>query len=321
MKHHNGIPKLLENGIRETSIPQHPVDYRGKVRDIYLLPDDRMAIVATDRISAFDHVFTEPIPFKGQLLNRLAWYGFRKTASVSTHHVLDVPHPNVTIARRCTPLPLEIVVRGYLAGHAWRMYKEGAREICGIKLPDGLRQNEAFHEPLITPSTKAHEGHDQDISEAEIMARGMVTKERWKQILKTAGKLFKKGTEVALEKGLLLVDTKYEFGLYRDELVLIDEVHTPDSSRYFYADEYEERLQKGAPQKQLSKEFLREWLIDNGFYGQSDQKLPKLPDELRVSIYRRYRELYEKLTGETFEPVSVTGFNDYLAELLSGFKK
>ena len=316
MKDSTDTSALLGQCIRETTVSGRPPDYQGKVRDIYLLPGDRMAIIATDRISAFDHIFAEPIPYKGQLLNQLAWYGFRQIASVCRHHVLDVPHPNITIARKCKPLPVEVVVRGYLSGHAWRVYQDGGRELCGQKLPDGLRQNEAFEQPIITPSTKAHQGHDEDISEEKIINRGLVTAERWEEIRETALNLFRKGTETARKKGLLLVDTKYEFGLWQGELVLIDEVHTADSSRYFYADTYQRLLEENAPQKQLSKEFLREWLIDNGYHGTLDQKLPVLPDELRISIYRRYRELYERLTGETFEPVSTTGFNRYLEELL-----
>lgn len=308
--------QLLNNCIQESSVPGRPADYKGKVRDIYYLPDDKMAIVATDRISAFDHIFAEPIPFKGQLLNRLAWHGFKQVSSICRHHVLDVPHPNVTIARKCSPLPVEVVIRGFLSGHAWRVYKEGGRELSGVKLPDGLREHEAFEQPILTPTTKAHEGHDLDIPEDEIIRQNLVSRELWTRIRETAFALFQKGSQIAREKGLLLVDTKYEFGLYQDELVLIDEVHTTDSSRYFYADGYQERLERGESQKQLSKEFLREWLIDNGYHNSLDRELPALPDELRISIYRRYRELYEKLTGEEFEPVPTAGFNRYLAELL-----
>ncbi len=310
---------LLKNCIRQTSIPDRPADYRGKVRDIYQLPGDRLAIVATDRISAFDHIFNEPIPFKGQLLNQLAWYGFRKVASLCNHHVLEVPHPNVIIARKCTPLPVEVVVRGYLSGHAWRTYKDGKRLLCGVSLPDGLVQHQAFATPIITPSTKAHEGHDEDISEKEIIERGLVAPGLWEEVKKTALQLYKMGAQIARSKGLLLADTKYEFGLYEKQLVLIDEVHTTDSSRYFYADGYEERLKNDTPQRQLSKEFLREWLIENGFRGQLDQQLPVLPDDLRISIYERYRELYEKLIGESFEPVPTEGFDNDLAALLDQY--
>jgi phosphoribosylaminoimidazole-succinocarboxamide synthase len=308
--------QLLEHCITETSVPGRPADYRGKVRDIYFLDDDRMAIVATDRISAFDHIFNEPIPFKGQLLNQLAWYGFRIVDDLCTHHVIDVPHPNVTIARRCRALPVEVVVRGYLAGHAWRVYREGGRVLCGAEMPDGLRQNEAFPQPLLTPTTKAKEGHDEDISEVDILSKGLVAEPLWDQIRQVALNLYRRGHETARRKGLILVDTKYEFGISGDELVLIDEVHTADSSRYFYADGYGERLVRGEPQKQLSKEFLREWLIESGHHATLDQKLPVLPDDVRIAIYERYRELYEKLTGERFRPVTTRAFNQELESLL-----
>lgn len=311
--------QLLEHCIRESGIPGRPPDYRGKVRDIYFLDEERMAIVVTDRISAFDHIFNEPVPFKGQLLNLLAWNGFRQIEDLCSHHVLEVPHPNVTVTRRCRPLPVEVVVRGYLTGHAWRVYKEGARELCGKPLADGMRQHEAFHEPILTPTTKAHEGHDQDISEKEILQEHLIPYDLWKQIRLLAIRLYRRGWEKAHQNGLILVDTKYEFGMSDDELVLIDEVHTPDSSRFFYADEYRERLEKGEPQKQLSKEFLREWLIDSGFHATLDQQLPVLPDDLRISIYRRYRELYEKLTGEMFRPVPTADFNKQLEEILARF--
>ena len=318
MKPHADSSQLLDHCIYQTDVPGRPADYRGKVRDIYFMDQKRMAIVATDRISAFDHIFNEPIPFKGQLLNQLAWYGFRQVEDICTHHVLDVPHPNVTVARKCQPLPVEVVVRGYLTGHAWRVYRDGGHLLCGQPLPEGMQQHEAFPEPIITPSTKAHEGHDEDITEKEIIGRGLVPEQRWKEISDTALKLFRRGSDVAREKGLILVDTKYEFGLFDDELVLIDEVHTADSSRYFYADGYEERLEKGEPQKQLSKEFLREWLIESGHYATLDQKLPVLPDELRISVYNRYRELYEKLTGEIFTPAPTKDFNRWLGEFLEG---
>lgn len=296
-------------------------DYRGKVRDIYYLDEDRMAIIATDRISAFDRIFNEPIPFKGQLLNQLAWYGFRNVEDLCTHHVIDIPHPNITVARKCRPLPVEVVVRGYLTGHAWRVYKQGGRELCGQQMPDGLRQHEAFPEPILTPTTKAKEGHDQDISETAILSNGLVSEDLWTEIRQTALKLYQRGWKVAQKKGLILVDTKYEFGLFRDKLLLIDEVHTADSSRYFYADGYEERLERGEPQRQLSKEFLREWLIENGHHATIDQKLPVLPDQVRISIYKRYRELYETLTGEKFRPTPTANFNDDLAILLDKLAK
>jgi len=312
--------QILDHCIRRSDISGRPVDYSGKVRDIYYLPDDQMAIVATDRISAFDHIFSEPIPFKGQLLNQLAWHGFQQISSICPHHLLEVPHPNVTIARKCQPLPVEVVVRGYLTGHAWRVYKDGGRELCGEKLPEGLLEHEAFAQPLVTPTTKAHEGHDEDISAEEIIKKGLVSQKMWNEIHRISLSLFEKGTEAAMDKGLILVDTKYEFGVYENELVLIDEVHTPDSSRFFYADEYYTRLKNGQPQKQLSKEFLREWLIEHGHHADMDRQLPVLPDDLRISIYHRYRELYEKLTGQSFQPVDTTHFNSDLAAILERFE-
>lgn len=312
---------LLDQCITETAITNRSPDYRGKVRDIFILSDNRMAIVVTDRISAFDHIFLEAIPFKGQLLNLIAWHNFRNIQSVCPHHVLDVPHPNVTIARKCSPLPVEVVVRGYLAGHAWRVYEQGERMLCGKKLPDGLRRNEALPEPIITPTTKAARGHDEDITEEEIISKGIVHPDLWEKTRNTSLALFDQGTRDAAERGLILVDTKYEFGTYNDELVLIDEVHTPDSSRYFYSDEYQKRLSEDAPQKQLSKEFLREWLIENGYQKQLDSRLPTLPDDLRISIYHRYRELYEKLSGTRFEPTPTTGFNALLEDLLSWYER
>jgi len=312
---------LLDHCINETDASGRLPDYRGKVRDIYNLPDNQMAIVVTDRISAFDHIFPEAIPFKGQLLNLIAWHNFKAIQPVCPHHVLDVPHPNVTIARRCDPLPVEVVVRGYLAGHAWRVYDQGGRTLCGKKLPEGLRRNEALPEPLITPTTKATRGHDEDISEDEIISGGLVHPDRWEEIRRVSLSLFDQGSEMAAQKGLILVDTKYEFGISNNELVLIDEVHTPDSSRYFYADEYEKRLAEDAPQKQLSKEFLREWLIENRHHENLDNQLPRLPDDLRISIYERYRELYEKLTGTSFEPTPTPGFNAFLADLLAWYDR
>lgn len=308
--------QLLQYGITKTYVPGRPADYRGKVRDIYHLDDQRMAIVVTDRISAFDHVFNEPIPCKGQLLNGLAWHGFRNVDDLCTHHVIDVPHPNIMIARRCRALPVEVVVRGYLAGHAWRVYSSGGRTLCGAAMPDGLHRNEAFAEPLLTPTTKAPKGHDEDISEAEILSKGIVGEQIWDQVRHTALNLYRRGQEIAGRKGLILVDSKYEFGLSDTELVVIDEVHTADSSRYFHADEYDERFSRGEPQKQLSKEFLREWLIENNHDTGLDRKRPMLPAEVRIAIYERYRELYEKLTGDPFHPVSTRDFNRDLEELL-----
>lgn len=297
------IRRQLAHCITETHFDDLGERYRGKVRDTYRTPDGRLVLVTTDRISAFDHVLPQPIPFKGQVLNRLAAHFFRKTHDIVPNHVLSVPYPNVTLALACEPIPVEFVVRGYLAGHAWRTYRDGGRELCGIALPEGLRQNARLPEPILTPATKADEGHDEDISREGIIERGILDAATFDKIAAFALRLFERGTELAAERGLILVDTKYEFGLDRDgDVVLIDEVHTPDSSRYFYAEGYEERLERDEPQRQLSKEFVREWLMDQGFQGKEGQRLPDLPDDFRVLVAQRYIELYETVTGEAFEP-------------------
>ncbi len=292
----------LGRTLRQTHLKALGPPYRGKVRDVYTI-DGLLVLITTDRISAFDHVLRQTIPFKGQVLNQLAAYFFRHTADVVPNHVVAVPDPNVTVARRCRPIPVEFVVRGYLAGHAWRLYQSGLRQLCGKRLPEGLVQNERLPQPILTPTTKAAEGHDEDISREEILARGWLDAETFDQLEQLALKLFQRGTEMAARRGLILVDTKYEFGVDEEgTLRLIDEVHTPDSSRYFYAEEYEERLRKGLPQRQLSKEFVREWLMAQGFMGKPGQVLPDLPDEVRLEIAQRYILLYEELTGETFVP-------------------
>jgi phosphoribosylaminoimidazole-succinocarboxamide synthase len=261
-------------------------------------------LVTTDRISAFDHVLRQTIPFKGQVLNQVAAYFFKATADLVPNHVLEVPDPNVTIAVPCEPIPLEFVVRGYLAGHAWRVYRDGARTLCGKELPNGLQASSRLPQSILTPATKAEEGHDEDTTRAEAIERGLIDAKTFDQLEEWALQLFERGSEMARDKGLLLVDTKYEFGRREDtgELVLIDEVHTPDSSRYYYADGYEERLQRGEAQKQLSKEFVREWLMDHDFQGKAGQELPNLPDEFRVTVAERYIELYETITGTPFNP-------------------
>lgn len=293
--------------------------YHGKVRDVYTLGNDTLGIVVSDRISAFDHIMKQAIPFKGQILNQLSAFGFTKVEDIMPTHVVDIPHPNVMIAKKCDPVPVEVVVRGYLTGHAWREYKSGKRELCGVPLPAGLREHEKFPEPILTPATKATEGHDEDISEQEILDRGIVNPELWKEIHDKAFKLFERGTEIAANQGLILVDTKYEMGLYNGELTLIDEVHTSDSSRYFYQEGYKQRLESGQPQKQLSKEFLREWLMDKGFQGKEGQTLPDLPDTFRWSIYQRYAELYETLTGEKFNPVIVGNIDEELDKIFKNY--
>ena len=296
------LPDRLPPALASTDLDVGP-RYTGKVRDTYVLDDDRLALVTTDRISAFDHVLRQPIPLKGQVLNGVAAFFFDRTRDVVPNHVLSVPDPNVTVAVRCDPLPIEFVVRGYLAGHAWRVYRDGGRELCGETLPDGLRETERLPAPLLTPATKAAEGHDEDISRTEILRRGLVDEDTLDAATAYAHALFERGTEIAAERGLLLVDTKYEFGRAPDgRLLVIDEVHTPDSSRYYYADGYEQRLADGQPQRQLSKEFVREWLMANGFQGLDGQVLPDLTPEFVRSVAERYVELYETVTGQTFEP-------------------
>lgn len=317
MKSEIDYQTIFENCISETHIPSMPEPYRGKVRDVYTLGDNKLGIVVTDRISAFDHIMKQAIPFKGQILNQLAAFSFGKVRDILPVHVLDIPHPNVTIAKKCVPVPVEVVVRGYLTGHAWRVYKSGKRSLCGVTLPDGMKEHQKFPDPILTPATKASEGHDEDISETEILNRNLVSKNNWSEIRNKAFQLFRRGSEVAKNRGLILVDTKYEFGFFNGELTLIDEVHTADSSRYFYADEYEKRLSEDKEQKQLSKEFLREWLMDNGFQGLEGQKLPDLPDDFRIDVFQRYKELFEKLTGEKFQPVTTRNFNSQLKKIFA----
>jgi phosphoribosylaminoimidazole-succinocarboxamide synthase len=277
--------------------------YRGKVRDVYYF-GDTMAMVATDRISAFDVVLPKAIPDKGRVLNQIAAYNLQATKSVVPNWVLQTPDPNVTIGFKCEPFAVEMVVRGYLAGHAAREYKAGNRKICGVALPEGLKENDKLPTPIITPTTKAKVGHDEDISREEILARGIVSEQDYKQLENYTLKLFQKGTEMAAARGLILVDTKYEFGKHNGTIYLIDEVHTPDSSRYFYKEGYETRQQKGEAQKQLSKEFVRQWLIENGFQGKDGQKVPEMTEAIVRSISERYQELYKQMTGEALTPVN-----------------
>jgi phosphoribosylaminoimidazole-succinocarboxamide synthase len=280
--------------------------YQGKVRDIYYFPG-KLAVVATDRISAFDVVLPRAIPFKGQVLNQIAAYFLKATASLVPNWLTSTPHPNVSIGRLCKPFPVEMVIRGYLAGHAWREYSAGKRILCGVALPEGLKENDKLPEPIITPTTKAHEGHDEDISREEILKQGLVDELDYMVLEKYTRDLFREGSRMAAEKGLILVDTKYEFGAGDDKKVyLIDEVHTPDSSRYFYKDGYEERQANGEPQKQLSKEFVRQWLIAKGFQGKYGQNIPEMTDEIVAMISDRYIELYEKVTGLPFNKSKAT---------------
>lgn len=276
--------------------------YRGKVRDVYYF-GNMMVMVATDRISAFDVILPQAIPDKGRVLNQIAAMNLLATKELVPNWVLSTPDPNVTIGFTCQPFPVEMVVRGYLAGHAWREYKSGKRSVCGVSLPDGLNENDKLPHPVITPTTKAHVGHDEDISREEILKRGLVSEQDYTLLENYTLTLFQKGTELAAKRKLILVDTKYEFGKNNDAIYLIDEVHTPDSSRYFYAEGYEDRQRKGEAQKQLSKEFVRQWLIENGFQGKDGQRIPQMTDEIVASISDRYKELYAQVTGETLATV------------------
>ncbi len=276
--------------------------YHGKVRDVYSIGNDILVMVATDRISAFDVILPKGIPSKGQVLNQIAASFLDATADIVPNWKLATPDPMVTVGKKCEGFAVEMIIRGYLTGSAWRAYKDGCREICGVKLPDGMRENERFPEPIITPTTKAAEGHDEDISREEIIAKGIVSKEDYEQVEKYTRALFARGTEIAASKGLILVDTKYEFGKADGKVILMDEIHTPDSSRYFYADGYQEKFEKGEPQKQLSKEFVRQWLIENGFMGKEGQQVPEMTDEYCETVSQRYIELYEDITGKKFVP-------------------
>lgn len=280
--------------------PAQTAVYHGKVRDVYTINDSTLVMVATDRISAFDVVLPEGIPYKGQVLNQIAAFFLDATRDIVPNWKLATPDPMVTVGQRAEAFPVEMIIRGYLAGSAWREYAAGKREICGVKLPDGMVENQAFPEPIITPTTKAAEGHDENISAEEIIARGLVSEENYKTMAEYTMALYRRGVNMAARKGLLLVDTKYEFGLLDGKVILIDEIHTPDSSRYWYADGYQERLAAGEPQRQLSKEFVRQWLISNGFMGKDGQKVPEMTPEVVNSISERYIELYEHLTGNTF---------------------
>ena len=285
----------------EFNFPGQQSVYHGKVRDVYNSNGEKLVMVATDRISAFDVVLPKGIPFKGQMLNQIAAKFLDATTDICPNWKMATPDPMVTVGVMCEGFPVEMIVRGYLCGSAWRAYKSGVREICGVKLPEGMKENQKFPEPIITPTTKAEIGeHDADISKEEILAKGLATPEEYAVLEKYTMALFKRGTEIAAERGLILVDTKYEFGKHNGTIYLMDEIHTPDSSRYFYSEGYEERFSKGEPQKQLSKEFVREWLMDNGFQGKEGQHVPEMTDEIVTSISERYIELYEHITGEKF---------------------
>lgn len=287
--------------------------YHGKVRDVYSIGDDTLVMIATDRISAFDVILPKGIPYKGQVLNEIATYFLDSTADIVPNWKLATPDPMVTVGLRCEGFRVEMIIRGYLTGSAWREYQAGCRELCGVKLPDGMRENERFPEPIITPTTKADAGHDENISREEIIAQGIVSAEDYAIMEDYTRRLFERGSKMAAEKGLILVDTKYEFGKHDGKVYLIDEIHTPDSSRYFYADGYQERFEKGEPQRQLSKEFVRQWLIDRGFMGREGQQMPEMTDEFIQSVSDRYIELYEHVTGQPFVKADESNLTDRIA--------
>ena len=275
--------------------------YHGKVRDVYFIDNKYLVMVASDRISAFDVILPEGIPYKGQVLNQIAALFLDETKDIVPNWKIATPDPMVTVGKLCKPFPVEMIIRGYLTGSSWRTYKSGKREICGVAIPDGMKEHQRFEKPIITPTTKADEGHDEDISREEIIRQGLISEEDYKQIEEITYKLFQRGSEIAAKHGLILVDTKYEFGKIGDQIYLMDEIHTPDSSRYFYAEGYEERLANGDKQKQLSKEFVREWLMANGFQGQDGQQVPEMTEDIVSGITERYIELYENIIGEKFE--------------------
>ncbi len=293
---------FLLSDMAQFSLPNQTGFYKGKVRDVYFIGTEWLVMVASNRISAFDVILPRPIPFKGQVLNQIAAYMLRATSDICPNWLTDVPAPNVSIGKKCDPFKIEMVVRGNLTGHAWRTYNAGERRLCGANMPEGMKENDYFPTPIITPSTKAAEGHDEDISPEEIINTGLATAGEWEKLSAYALRLFERGKEIAAKQGLILVDTKYEFGKLHGEIVLMDEIHTPDSSRYFYADGFEERQEKGERQKQLSKEFVREWLIANNFMGKEGQTVPDMSDEWVETISKRYIELYEKVIGTSFTP-------------------
>ncbi|SFN82919.1 phosphoribosylaminoimidazole-succinocarboxamide synthase [Algoriphagus ornithinivorans] len=310
----------MSQAIKETNFqfPGQQGFYKGKVRDVYIF-EKELVVVASDRISAFDVVLPKPIPFKGQVLNQIAAKFLAATADIVPNWVAATPDPNVTIGKRCEPFKVEMVIRGYLSGHAAREYKAGKRMICGVPMPEGMKENDRFPTPIITPTTKALEGHDEDISKEDILAKGIVSAEDYAVLEKYTRALFQRGQEMAAEKGLILVDTKYEFGKYGDQIFLIDEIHTPDSSRYFYAEGYEENQEKNLPQKQLSKEFVRQWLIANGFQGKEGQQVPEMTDEIVDSISDRYIELFEKITGEKFQKAETNQLENRIEKAINAY--
>jgi phosphoribosylaminoimidazole-succinocarboxamide synthase len=302
------------------SFPGQTGFYSGKVRDVYSIGEQYLVMVASDRISAFDVILPRPIPFKGQVLNQVAAWMLEKTRDICPNWLLETPVPNASIGRRCEPFRIEMVVRGHLTGHAWRTYASGKRSLCGVALSEGMKENDAFPKPLITPSTKATEGHDEDISREEILQKGLATEKEWETLAEYALRLFKRGQEIADRQGLILVDTKYEFGKLDGKIFLMDEIHTPDSSRYFYKEGFEERQASGERQKQLSKEFVREWLIANNFMGKEGQTVPEMSDDWVQTISRRYIELFEKVTGQAFKPETLSHDETY-ERIMNSLKK
>jgi phosphoribosylaminoimidazole-succinocarboxamide synthase len=297
--------------MQEFQFPQQTNFYKGKVRDVYTIQNAYLAMIASNRISAFDVILPKEIPFKGQVLNQIAAFMLNATKDICPNWLIDVPAPNVSIGKLCVPFKIEMVVRGNLTGHAWRTYSSGKRILCGVTMPEGMKENDFFTAPVITPSTKAAEGHDEDISKDEIISKGLATLDEWKMLEQYTLQLFERGKALAAKQGLILVDTKYEFGKIGDTIYLMDEIHTPDSSRYFYADGFEERQAKGERQKQLSKEFVREWLIENNFMGKENQTVPFMNDEWVATISKRYIELYEKVIGEKFIPETLSDEETY----------
>jgi len=313
----------MEKAIVKTdfNFPGQQKVYKGKVRDVYTLNNDVLVMVASDRISAFDHILPKGIPHKGQVLNQVATLFLEATRDIVPNWLIGTPDPSVAVGVACEPIRVEMVIRGYLAGHAAREYKAGKRELCGVQLPEGMKENDKFPEPIITPASKADEGHDEDISREDIIAKNIVPEHIYEQLEKYTRALFQRGTEIAAKQGLILVDTKYEFGIRNGEVILIDEIHTPDSSRYFYADGYEERQAKGEPQKQLSKEFVREWLMANNFQGLDGQTMPEMPDSFVETITERYIELYERITGKTFVKAATDNIEERIYNNVTAFLK
>jgi phosphoribosylaminoimidazole-succinocarboxamide synthase len=315
----SGEATLMRSDLR---LPEVEHVYRGKVRDVYRLADGRLIMVASDRISAFDVVLPRGIPHKGQVLSQVSWSMLQATRDVAPNWAVAMPDPQVIVGQACEPVKVEMVVRGYLSGHAWRQYQAGHRVLCGAAMPDGLRESDRFPEPVITPSTKADEGHDEDITPDEILARGLCTSAEWATMSRYALALFNRGQEIAARRGLILVDTKYEFGRNaQGDILLIDEIHTPDSSRYFYRDGYEERQHKGEPQKQLSKEFVRQWLIENHFMGKEGQQVPHMDDAFVRSVTERYVELHDRITGAAFVPADTTDIGARIQRNLEAYLK